>query len=71
VRQPVLLLNGRYDSGDPVEATQRPLFRFLGTPESDKRFVLVDSGHAVVRSLDRVRESLDWLDRYLGPVQGK
>jgi tRNA A-37 threonylcarbamoyl transferase component Bud32 len=68
VRQPMLMLNGRFDSDQPVEASQRPLFRMLGTPEKDKRFVLVESGHSVVRSADRVRETVDWLDRYLGPV---
>jgi formylglycine-generating enzyme required for sulfatase activity/predicted Ser/Thr protein kinase len=68
VRQPYLMLNGRYDSELPVEASQRPLFRMIGTPDRDKRFVLVESGHGVVRSPDRIRETVDWLDRYLGPV---
>ena len=71
VRQPMLMLNGRYDSGYPVELLQKPLFRLLGTPEKDKRHVLVDSGHSVGRSVERVRETLDWLDRYLGPVDGR
>jgi formylglycine-generating enzyme required for sulfatase activity len=68
VRQPLLMVNGRFDSEIPVEASQRALLRLLATPEKDKRHVLVDSGHSVVRSVERVRESLDWLDRYLGPV---
>ena len=68
VRQPYLMVNGRYDSELPVEASQRPLFRLLGTPEKDKRSVIVESGHGIVRSADRVRETVDWLDRYLGPV---
>ena len=58
-------------SGYPVELLQKPMLRLLGTPEKDKRHVLVDSGHNVVRSLERVRETLDWLDRYLGPVDGR
>ena len=36
---------------------------------TNKRLVLVDSGHVIPRSLDRVRETVDWLDRYLGPVE--
>jgi len=68
VRQPMLLLNGRYDSQNLLDTSVRPLFRLLGTPEKDKRLVLVDSGHSVVRAADRVRETLDWLDKYLGPV---
>ena len=71
IRQPVLMLNGRYDSSYPLELLQKPLLRLLGTPEKDKRHVLVESGHAVGRSLDRVRETVDWLDRYLGPVDGR
>jgi eukaryotic-like serine/threonine-protein kinase len=69
IRQPFLLLGGRYDSGYPVEQLQKPLIRLLGTPEKDKRHVLVESGHSLSRSLDRVRETVDWLDRYLGPVE--
>jgi hypothetical protein len=38
----------------------------LATPEKDKRHVLMESGHSVVRSLERVRETLEWLDKYLG-----
>jgi dienelactone hydrolase len=67
VRAPVLLLAGRYD---PIyDAKDRSLFlRLLGTPEKDKRLVYVDSGHALMRNPDAMRETLDWLDRYLGPV---
>jgi hypothetical protein len=44
------------------------MFRFLGTPAADKRHVLLDSGHVPPR-LETIKESLDWLDRYLGPVK--
>jgi eukaryotic-like serine/threonine-protein kinase len=70
VRQPFLLVNGRFDSGYPVDLLQKPLLRLLGTPEKDQRLVLVESGHSLNRSLERVRETIDWLDRYLGPVGG-
>jgi hypothetical protein len=46
------------------------LIRFLGSPPADKRHVLVDGGHVVPRNI-MIKESLDWLDRYLGPVQGR
>jgi eukaryotic-like serine/threonine-protein kinase len=69
IRQPLLLLNGRYDAGFPVDLLQKPLLRMLGTPEKDKRHVLVESGHSVMRSVERTRETVDWLDRYLGPVE--
>jgi pimeloyl-ACP methyl ester carboxylesterase len=67
VRMPVLMINGRYDFFIPVETLQRPMFRLLGTPEKDKRYVLFDTGHAPPRT-ESIREVLDWLDRYLGPV---
>ena len=68
VRIPVLMLNGRYDHFFPVETSQLPLYRLLGTPEKDKRHVLYDSGHAPPRK-EFIRETLDWLDKYLGPVK--
>ncbi len=68
VRIPVLMLNGRYDHRFPVEAAQLPFFRSLGTPEKDKKHVIYESGHAPPRK-DYIRESLDWLDKYLGPVK--
>jgi len=68
VRVPVLMVNGRYDFLSPLQASQRPLFRLLGSPSRDKRHVLFESGH-VPPWPDVVRETLDWLDRTLGPVQ--
>ncbi|MFI5120275.1 MAG: SUMF1/EgtB/PvdO family nonheme iron enzyme [Thermoanaerobaculia bacterium] len=68
VRIPVLMLNGRYDHRFPVEAAQLPFFRSLGTPEKDKKHVIYDSGHSPPRK-EFIRETLDWLDKYLGPVK--
>ena len=62
------MISGRFDSLFPIEESQLPLFRLLGSPAEDKRHVLFDSGHVVPRSLV-LRESLRWLDQYLGPVQ--
>jgi formylglycine-generating enzyme required for sulfatase activity/dienelactone hydrolase len=67
VKIPVLMLNGRYDHFFPVESSQRPLFRLLGTPDKDKKHVIYESGHAPPRK-DFIKETLDWLDKYLGPV---
>ena len=65
---PVLMLSGRYDSGFPLELSQKPFFRLLGSPPSMKRHVLDEGGHFLARPM-MVRETLAWLDRYLGPVQ--
>lgn len=67
VKQPVLMLNSRYDQFLPVETASRRMYELLGTPPKDKRFVLYESGHALPRN-ELVKESLKWLDHYLGPV---
>ena len=68
IKMPVLMLNGRYDHYFPVETSQRPMFRWLGTPASAKRQVIYDGGHFVPRP-QLIKETLDWLDHYLGPVK--
>jgi hypothetical protein len=65
---PVLMLNGRYDFYFPVEGSQRPLFDALGTREPDKRWILYESGHNVPRN-ELIKDSLNWLDQYLGPTR--
>jgi eukaryotic-like serine/threonine-protein kinase len=67
VKLPTLVLGGRYDHFFPEAPTQRPFRQLLGTAAKDKRFVIYDVGHALPRK-DVARESIDWLDRYLGPV---
>ena len=65
VTTPVLMLNGRDDFTFPIESSQLPMFRLLGTPDKDKQRVLYDGGH--VFPFARVeKDTLDWLDRYLG-----
>jgi dipeptidyl aminopeptidase/acylaminoacyl peptidase len=61
VRQPVLVLNGKYDSIFPLENALQPMFRAFGTPVGKKKLVLFDSGH-VVPYAGLVRETLTWLD---------
>src|SRR5439155_10237207 len=68
VMVPVLMINGRYDFEIPLETCQEPLFRLLGTSPEDKRHVLFDTGHAPPQ-LPVMKEALNWLDRYLGPVK--
>jgi DNA-binding winged helix-turn-helix (wHTH) protein len=67
LRAPVLLLNGRDDFVFPVESAQLPLLHLLGAPEKDKRHVLFDRGHRGPEK-EYIKETLDWFDRYLGPV---
>jgi cephalosporin-C deacetylase-like acetyl esterase len=67
-RQPMLMVNGRYDYFYPIDSTQLPLFRALGAPSTDKRHVVAEAGHHPPNDL-LMKEILDWLDRYLGPVR--
>ena len=68
VTAPVLMINGRSDFFFPVQTSQEPLYRLLGTAEKDKRSVRFDSGHVPPQN-ELIKETLDWLDRYLGPVR--
>ena len=65
VKTPVLMLNGEFDSVCPLEESVRPFFALLGTPATDKKLVVKPGGHYVTREF-LVRETLDWLDQYLG-----
>jgi eukaryotic-like serine/threonine-protein kinase len=69
IRIPVLLLGGRQDFIHPVDTAQVPLLRLLGTPEKDKKHIIFEGGHAPLRIQVLIRDILDWLDRYLGPVK--
>ena len=68
VKQPTLILNGELDFFFPAETSQRPLFDLLGTPAADKKRLVFPGGHSVPRT-EQIKESLQWLDRYLGPVK--
>ena len=69
VKIPVLMLNGRDDFRFPLETSQIPLFQALGTPAKDKQHVLFDGGHIIlVNRPELMKQVLDWLDKYLGPV---
>jgi formylglycine-generating enzyme required for sulfatase activity/dienelactone hydrolase len=66
IRTPLLMLNGRFDFLAPPDV-QRRLFAMFGTRPADKRYVMFDAGHVPART-DLIREILDFLDAWLGPV---
>src|SRR5436853_465429 len=68
VKVPVLMVNGRYDNAYPLETSQKPMFRLLGTPPASKRHEVFEAGHIPPNDLMR-KDILDWLDRNQGPVQ--
>ncbi len=67
IKIPVLMLNGKYDFFFPYGTSQLPFYQLLGTPKEDKKLFVYEGGHVVPRT-DLVKESLAWLDHYLGPV---
>ena len=68
VTQPTLMLNGELDFFFPAETSQLPMFELLGTPAADKKRLTYERGHTVPKT-ELIRESVAWLDRYLGPVR--
>jgi len=69
LKKPVLMVNGRYDFSFSLDKAQIPLFRMLGSPESDKRHVILETPHDVTAQRpELVKTVLDWLDKYLGRV---
>jgi hypothetical protein len=68
VKQPTLMLNGKYDTIFPYEGTSKPMFDLLGTPKDHKEYKLYETDHIPPRN-EFIKEILAWLDRYLGPVK--
>ncbi len=66
ITAPVLLIAGRDDFRFPLEVSQEPLMRLLGSKH--KRHYVFEGGHVPPRQQEVIREALDWFDRYLGPV---
>lgn len=67
VKQPTLMLNGHYDFFFPVESTQEPFYKLLGSKKDEKKKLTYESGHAVPHN-ELIKETLNWLDQYLGPA---
>jgi predicted esterase len=65
VKQPALMLNGHYDFFFPEQATQVPFYNLLGSKKDQKKRVVYDTGHAIPRN-ELIKETLNWLDLYLG-----
>ena len=55
---PVLLIAGKDDFVNPLELSQKPLMRLLGS--ADKRHFVFDGGHVPPNMQEVVKETLDW-----------
>jgi dienelactone hydrolase len=67
IKTPTLMLNGRYDMSFPYEFTVKPMFDLLGTADGHKQLKTYETDHYVPYN-ELIKESLAWLDKYLGPV---
>jgi hypothetical protein len=61
------MLNGEYDFTFPYETSVKPMFDLLGTPEDDKKLVLSNTDHFIPKT-QMIKEVLEWLEEYFGPV---
>ena len=61
------MLNGEYDNAFPVSTSQNPMFNLLGTPDENKKHIIIKGGHLPKEKINQ--ETLNWLDKYLGPVK--
>jgi hypothetical protein len=59
------MLNGRYDTILDRETSQKPMFDLLGA--TDKQWKVYETDHSPPRN-ECIKETLAWLDRFLGPV---
>jgi dienelactone hydrolase len=73
VKSPVLMVNGSEDFFYPVETAQRPMFKLLRLGNADTQHRLYPGGHGLLGLFSKqIRgDVLGWLDRHLGPVNGK
>jgi dienelactone hydrolase len=68
VKIPTLMLNGKYDTLIPFETSIKPMFDLLGTSDEHKELKLYETDHIPPR-VEFIKETLAWLDKYLGPVK--
>jgi hypothetical protein len=57
----------KYDTIHPYETSIKPMFDLLGTPNDEKELRLYETDHIPPRN-ELIKETLAWLDRYLGPT---
>jgi len=66
VKIPTLMMNGKYDRN--IDALIKPTIDLLGTPQEHKRLIFYETDHIPPR-VEYIKETLAWLDKYLGPVR--
>ncbi len=69
IRLPIIMMNGVYDEIFPLEPNAKVAFRLFGAPEKDKFLKSYASSHYLLTTNVWIKDTLDFLDRYLGPVK--
>jgi formylglycine-generating enzyme required for sulfatase activity/cephalosporin-C deacetylase-like acetyl esterase len=71
VTTPVLMVNGTEDVAVPLKTSQIPMYELLGTDDQHKEHKLYPGGHGLFGLFNKqiLKDVLDWLDHYLGPVE--
>jgi dienelactone hydrolase len=67
VKIPTMILSGEFDVSFPYDLVVKPMYDLLGTPDEHKLTLKFPSDHNIPKN-DLIRESLKWLDKYLGPA---
>ena len=67
VKQPALMLNGRYDFIFPWSRPRSCSTNCLVRRKDQKKHILYETAHNVPRN-ELIKEMLNWLDQYLAPV---
>jgi len=68
---PVLMINGTEDVAVPLKTSAEPMYKLLGTDEQHKKLKPYPGGHGLFALFNKqiLKDVLDWLDHYLGPVE--
>jgi alpha-beta hydrolase superfamily lysophospholipase len=68
---PVLMVNGTEDAAAPLKTSVEPMYERLATDEQHKKLITYPGGHGLFALFNKqmIKDVLDWLDLYLGPVE--
>jgi class 3 adenylate cyclase len=66
---PILMLNGKHDHIFSLETSVKSMFNLLGTAPKHKKLLIYEAGHTGPPRNELIKESLNWIDTYLGPVK--
>ena len=70
VEAPVLMLAGRDDIVSPLEPHKTAFLGAFGAPEESKTLRVYEAGHWPLPMNEVIRETIDFLDRFVGRVGG-